>query len=160
MFFLGGRYPGKDEITEVYESLARLRADEKAVDISTLRESASGVPPKKARVILSAMKDMKLVRELRGAKFKLLKTGLSGEELERLAGQYEEKSGKDRRKLEQMMLYAQSGSCRWKVLLEYFGDESREPGGEQCGVCDNCVSPPEEQIQPPRPSHSLGWLDL
>ncbi|HYP27050.1 MAG TPA: ATP-dependent DNA helicase RecQ [Blastocatellia bacterium] len=160
MFFLGGRYPGKDEIAEVYESLARLRADEKAVDLSTLRESASGVPPKKARVILSAMKDMELVRELRGAKFKLLKTGLSGEELERLAGQYEEKGGKDRRKLEQMMLYAQSGSCRWKVLLEYFGDESGGQDGERCGACDNCVSPPEEQIPPPRPSHSLGWLDL
>jgi ATP-dependent DNA helicase RecQ len=34
-----------------------------------------------------------------------------------------------------MVFYAQTGYCRWRVLVEYFG-ESLE--GERCGRCDNC----------------------
>jgi ATP-dependent DNA helicase RecQ len=46
----------------------------------------------------------------------------------------------DREKLERMIGYAQSGFCRWKLLLDYFGDPV--PGFERCGRCDNCLSPP------------------
>jgi ATP-dependent DNA helicase RecQ len=40
-----------------------------------------------------------------------------------------------------MVSYAVSGFCRWKVLLDYFGDDV--PGFEQCCRCDNCLNPPE-----------------
>ncbi|MYM28518.1 RecQ family ATP-dependent DNA helicase [Duganella sp. CY15W] len=46
----------------------------------------------------------------------------------------------DREKLERMIGYAQSGFCRWKLLLDYFGDPL--PGFERCCRCDNCLSPP------------------
>ncbi|MNM90364.1 hypothetical protein D3C81_1026230 [compost metagenome] len=38
-----------------------------------------------------------------------------------------------------MVAYAQSGLCRWKLLLDYFGD-----AGDfgRCCTCDNCLSPP------------------
>ena len=39
-----------------------------------------------------------------------------------------------------MVSYAQSARCRWKLLLDYFGDDTA--GIERCGVCDNCKSPP------------------
>jgi len=43
-----------------------------------------------------------------------------------------------RAQLEQMLHYAESGDCRRRFLLEYFG----EPFGEaNCGACDNCLSP-------------------
>jgi ATP-dependent DNA helicase RecQ len=50
-----------------------------------------------------------------------------------------------------MTMYAQSGSCRWKLLLEYFGEAD---GFERCGSCDNCVDPSELRHQPP--SHRGG----
>jgi len=52
----------------------------------------------------------------------------------------DEKHELDREKLERMIGYAQSGFCRWKLLLDYFGDPV--PGFKTCCRCDNCLSPP------------------
>jgi len=49
----------------------------------------------------------------------------------------------DRAKLERMIQYAQSAACRWKILLDYFDEGA---GFEQCGTCDNCVTPMEARI--------------
>jgi len=38
--------------------------------------------------------------------------------------------------LERMVFYAQTGRCRWRVLLDHFGESLDENG---CGTCDNCV---------------------
>jgi ATP-dependent DNA helicase RecQ len=35
-----------------------------------------------------------------------------------------------------MVFYGQTGHCRWKVLLENFGEAE---GFGSCGTCDNCV---------------------
>ena len=43
-----------------------------------------------------------------------------------------------------MVAYAVSGFCRWKLLLDYFGEAA---GFERCGVCDNCVTPLEERLR-------------
>ncbi len=45
-----------------------------------------------------------------------------------------------RAQLEQMVQYAENGACRRRELLQYFGEEY---GEENCGGCDNCVSPRE-----------------
>jgi len=45
-----------------------------------------------------------------------------------------------RTQLEQMVHYAENGSCRRRELLHYFG-ETYAP--EDCGACDNCLSPRE-----------------
>ncbi|MFL6216037.1 MAG: RecQ family ATP-dependent DNA helicase, partial [Blastocatellia bacterium] len=146
MFFMGGRYPKPSDIQAVYTALERLRADERAAKLALIQESASEVAKSKVRVILSAMKEMKLVRESRGAQYRLIKTGLSSAELETIAAQYEAKAEKDRDKLEQMMHYAQSAGCRWKLLLDYFGEGE---GVAPCGHCDNCLHPPDAEIAPP-----------
>ena len=52
----------------------------------------------------------------------------------------------EREKLERMIAYAQSGSCRWKLLLDYFAEGD---GFDRCGDCDNCRQPPEERFSPP-----------
>jgi ATP-dependent DNA helicase RecQ len=38
-----------------------------------------------------------------------------------------------------MVFYAQTGLCRWRVLLEYF-DQEPPFEGEHCGHCDNCLN--------------------
>ena len=43
-----------------------------------------------------------------------------------------------RAQLEQMLHYAEAACCRREFLLGYFGEKS---GEENCGGCDNCLSP-------------------
>jgi ATP-dependent DNA helicase RecQ len=146
MFFMGGRYPKPSDIQAVYMALGRLRADERAAKLALIQESAGEVAKSKVRVILSAMKEMNLAREARGAQYRLLKTGLSEAELAAIAARYEARAERDREKLEQMMHYAQSADCRWQLLLDYFGEGA---GFEPCGHCDNCLHPPADEIAPP-----------
>jgi ATP-dependent DNA helicase RecQ len=43
-----------------------------------------------------------------------------------------------REQLNQIVHYAESGGCRRRALLEYFGETFAD---ENCGGCDNCLSP-------------------
>ncbi len=45
-----------------------------------------------------------------------------------------------RQLIAETMAYAESGECRRKTLLNYFGEEYKEAN---CGCCDNCVTPRE-----------------
>lgn len=142
-FFLGGKHPKFDDILAVYQAMEMLGAFEKAVALPALQEHANTVADGKVRVALSLLKELKLVKELRSSQFRLLRTDLKYAELEELARLSEEKTEKDKEKLERMMQYGQSAMCRWRLLHDYFGEEMEE---ERCGTCDNCVHPLEEQI--------------
>lgn len=48
----------------------------------------------------------------------------------------ETRTAQARRRLEQMVFYAQTGLCRWRVMLEAFDEAA---GFERCHRCDNCV---------------------
>jgi ATP-dependent DNA helicase RecQ len=43
-----------------------------------------------------------------------------------------------RRKLEELIEFCESSSCRVRMLLRYFGEELSAPS---CGTCDNCLEP-------------------
>ncbi|MBP5565891.1 MAG: RecQ family ATP-dependent DNA helicase, partial [Bacteroidales bacterium] len=43
-----------------------------------------------------------------------------------------------RQLLNEVVAYAESGQCRRKLLLNYFGEEYEQ---ENCGACDNCLHP-------------------
>jgi ATP-dependent DNA helicase RecQ len=45
-----------------------------------------------------------------------------------------------REQLRQISQYAESSGCRRRELLRYFGEEF---GDENCGACDNCLTPPD-----------------
>ena len=42
-----------------------------------------------------------------------------------------------RSKVEVLAAYARGTQCRWKMILEYFGEAVEL--GDECGACDNCV---------------------
>jgi RecQ family ATP-dependent DNA helicase len=42
-----------------------------------------------------------------------------------------------RSKVELLAAYARGTQCRWKMILEYFGEAMEL--GDECGACDNCV---------------------
>lgn len=142
-FFLGGKHPKFDDILAVYQILETLNAAETPVELATVNDQANTVSDSKVRVVLSLLKEMKVVKELRGLKFRLLKADVTQPELQYLARMSEEKVNKDKEKLERMMQYGQSARCRWRLLHDYFGEAMEE---ERCGNCDNCVHPLAEQV--------------
>ena len=142
-FFLGGKHPKFDDILSVHQALETLGAAETPVTLLAVQEHANTVADAKVRVVLSLLKEFKVVKELRGGGFRLLRTEVKRAELEVLARLSEEKVEKDKEKLERMMQYGQSAMCRWRLLHDYFGEAMEVEG---CGTCDNCVHPLEEQL--------------
>jgi ATP-dependent DNA helicase RecQ len=142
-FFLGGKHPKFNDILAVYQALETL---ESPVALSTLQEHVNTASDGKVRIILALLKELKIVRELRGSKFRLLRVDVKQRELEELTRLSEEKVEKDKEKLERMMQYGQSAMCRWQLLHDYFGEAMEL---ERCGKCDNCIHPLEEQIALP-----------
>jgi ATP-dependent DNA helicase RecQ len=151
-FFLGGRYPGFNDVLAVYRGLEAAATNGARPSLSDVRGTVPGLAASKVRVALNMLKEAGIVHEARGAHFELRRLEVSGEELETLAKQYEERGQADRARLERMIQYAQSALCRWKILLEYFGEGVE---WERCGNCDTCLQPVETIVAPPKASGEL-----
>jgi ATP-dependent DNA helicase RecQ len=63
--------------------------------------------------------------------------------LAELAKSYIVRSQADYEKLERMIFYAQTGLCRWRVLLDYFGDTATF---DRCTFCDTCKHAAEQAV--------------
>ena len=146
IYFMSGRYPRAEDIRSVYDALERLGAADTPVALAALKSAAESVAATKVRVIVSLLKDLGIVKETRGAHLRLLKSGVSGGNLAAMADEYRTRQSSDRAKLERMMAYGQSATCRWAFLLNYFGEATDDM---RCGTCDNCRHPLEEQVSPP-----------
>jgi ATP-dependent DNA helicase RecQ len=132
-FFLAGRYPTFDAIASVHRAMEQLRADSEPVTLEALQKTAEDVPKSKVRVVLAAMRDLDLVRQEDG-RFALL-SAMKDHDLEAISKAYEERQRADRERLERMVLYAQTALCRWRVLLDYFGESV---DWDNCTACDTC----------------------
>jgi ATP-dependent DNA helicase RecQ len=137
LFFMGGRYPGFDQIAAVHRALEHAGARRTATPLATVQEMAAGVAKTKVRVVLALMKEMGVAREQRGARYTLSRD-VDEAALSEMSRQYEERHDNDLKKLERMQMYAQTALCRWKQLLDYFGEQ---PEWERCDHCDNCERP-------------------
>jgi ATP-dependent DNA helicase RecQ len=142
LYFMGGRYPAVEAVRQVYDSLHRLGAAERAVRADEVIE-ATGLARTKVRVVLALFRDLGLTAARRGGGVQLGERNISGGRLEALAAQYQARQTSDREKLDAMMRYGQSAGCRWRYVLEYFGEEAE---WERCGTCDVCRHPLEDQI--------------
>jgi ATP-dependent DNA helicase RecQ len=149
-FFLGGRYPTPEQTRAVAEALvavtggniAKVDDDGDPVDpddpvfvtVKDIAEKADA-PAKKARVVLSFLKEVGFAAEAPGAKFAPLATEPpSIDALARAASRYEQKRAQDRARLASMLRYSQSHLCRTRLLVTYFGYLD----SPACGNCDNC----------------------
>jgi ATP-dependent DNA helicase RecQ len=145
-FFMGGKYPNAEDILAVRDALTALNGAGEAVPLAALQAHAATTAKSKLRSVLTVMKDGGMVRELRGSRFKLAPGSAEGARLEDIARAYAERKDGDKAKLERMIAYAQSAMCRWKLLLDYFGETDAL---DRCGECDNCRHPLEHQHAPP-----------
>ncbi|MEZ4359650.1 MAG: ATP-dependent DNA helicase RecQ [Kofleriaceae bacterium] len=153
-FFLGGRYPTPEQTRSVAEALIRLaRAprpdavpDDDFVALKDVVEHAD-VPAKKARVVLSFLKEVGFAAEAPGQRFAPRASEPPNlEDLARAASRYEQKRAQDRARLAAMLRYAQSHLCRTRLLVTYFGYTD----APACGLCDNCqraVKAPPEPVR-------------
>jgi ATP-dependent DNA helicase RecQ len=136
-FFLGGRYPTPEQTRSVAEALIELYGAEPRPQ--TLKEIAerSETPGKKARVVLSFLKDAGYAEEIEGSQFvPTTESPPNLEELAEAAQRYEQKRAQDQARLQAMLRYAKSHLCRNRLLLTYFG--YGDDAEISCGSCDNC----------------------
>ena len=145
-FFLGGRYPTPEQTRAVAEALvastggrvASAETDEHDEVFQSVKDIAerADAPAKKARVVLSFLKEVGFALEAPGARFAPLAIEPpSIDNLARAASRYEQKRAQDRARLAAMLRYAQSHLCRTRLLVTYFGYTD----APACGSCDNCV---------------------
>ncbi len=132
-YFLGGKYPRREQSQRVYDIAQQLASDDKPGITVAQLVAASGLPERKVKTVISQMAGAGIL-ERRAGKIKCIRKFASTEEMVTFLTQYEQRYSSDRERLHQMMLYAETTFCRMRFLREYFVEES----GEDCGHCDNC----------------------
>jgi ATP-dependent DNA helicase RecQ len=144
-FFLGGRYPKFDAIVAVYRALEQLEAHSAGATLAAIEAAVTRVARTRVRVVLTAMQDLAMLTEADG-RFWLERKQLGASDFDAISDAYAARNEADRERLERMVMYAQTALCRWKVLLEYFGEAV---DWTNCGVCDACVRGEASPAAPP-----------
>ena len=134
-FFLAKRYPSAQDLQAVHTVLGAAPAP---VSLDEVAQTLHGITRNRVSVALQLLRDGGLASMNRARAWSLKKGADAGDDrFTALAAGYEDKAERDREALERMVFYAQTGFCRWRVLLEYFDEPL--PDGERCGQCDNCL---------------------
>jgi ATP-dependent DNA helicase RecQ len=131
-FFQGGRHPSGEDLVNAHHALKRFGEEPPTFD--QLLES-SPLPRTKLKAALNLFRGRQIVKEDLTGRLLLLRDDMDRDNLTRLARSYEEKDERDRMNLQRLIDYATTRSCRWAVILDYFGDDVP---ADACGLCDNC----------------------
>ena len=159
-FLQAGRYPTADDIAACIDALA---AAQSAVLLADLLNTVP-VTRTKAKVIVELLKDAGMLRQTRDRRLIGIASRLDRDAAPQLSTTYRERAQRDRAELEHIAFYARTGFCRWKVLLEHFGDPHEL---DSCGHCDNCLHPPAQRAErrpgrvakPPPPRSKTPYRD-
>jgi superfamily II DNA helicase RecQ len=112
-----------------------------ADDLPTLPdlEAISPLPTTRLKLAMSLLRARSVVKEDLSGHYHLLQPGLSHADFARFVREYEDLDHRDQLKLQRIVEYAESRTCRWNYLLEHFGGQ--DAISEACGHCDQCRSP-------------------
>ncbi|MDM0078628.1 RecQ family ATP-dependent DNA helicase [Variovorax sp. J2P1-59] len=133
-FFLAGRYPDAKELDEVYAGLRSQPPDGAGWTLQTLQGKLRA-PRNKIQVALTLLRQRRIVRQSADGRLAVLRPAVSPEALASMLDHYREKREQDQATLEGMVFYAQTGLCRWQVLLTHL--QGGDPA-TRCTTCDNC----------------------
>jgi ATP-dependent DNA helicase RecQ len=134
-FFLAGRYPSLEDLDAVHRALLQELPDGTRWTVDSLQERV-GLARSKLQVVLALLVRERVATKHRDGSIRLARERVGDVVLDSLLAAYRERRESDRAMLEGMVFYGQSGYCRWKVLLQHFGEAD---GFTACGRCDNCV---------------------
>ena len=133
-FFMAGRYPGEEDASAIVQALQDTPVEGGAWTLPLLQAKV-GRPKSKLQVALGLLRKDRIVLQARDGTLKLAAKGATGQRMRELTEGYGKKRDLDREALERMVFYAQTGQCRWHVLLEHLEGEVEF---ERCERCDNC----------------------
>jgi ATP-dependent DNA helicase RecQ len=134
-FFLVGRYPTEEDAIAIHRCLGEPAPDGSAWTLPLLQGRLAR-PRGKLQVALGLMRRKGLVvQDAEGSIALASRTREANGVLHDLMSAYETKRAQDREALQQMVEYAQTGLCRWRVLLDELDEGAPF---ERCGHCDNC----------------------
>jgi ATP-dependent DNA helicase RecQ len=131
---MAGRYPGEDDAAAIVQALREPREDGEPWTLPLL-QARLGRPKTKVQVALGLLRKDRIVTQSRDGTLRLQGRSTSGERMRELTEGYGRKRDLDREALERMVFYAQTGQCRWHVLLDHLEDGAPF---ERCEHCDNC----------------------
>jgi ATP-dependent DNA helicase RecQ len=134
-YFLGSKYPRRDEAQRLYQALQQSAHDPNGVTLRTL-SADSGLTERRTKVLVAQL-EMLGIFERRRRRLHQRRHFADNAELERFLGEYEQRQAAERERLDAMMQYAQSTLCRMRYLRNYLGDQT----DADCGRCDNCRQP-------------------
>ena len=132
-FFMAGRYPTHGDFATLIAGLRSVDSA-RALTLTELRAAVPAISTAKLRVMLTVLKQEGRIRERRGPRYEV-RPQLFTEPFENFARHYEERRERDRSKLEQMVVFAQTSLCRTRLMLEALGEDV---AWSECGTCDNC----------------------
>jgi ATP-dependent DNA helicase RecQ len=134
-FFMAGRYPDEDDAAAVVQALQQDPPEGAGAWTLQLLQARVARPRSKVQVALGLLRKDKIVAQARDGTLRLLQKAADGARIRALTASYGRKRDLDREALERMVFYAQTGQCRWRVLLDHL--EGGSPL-ERCNHCDNC----------------------
>jgi ATP-dependent DNA helicase RecQ len=153
-FFLAGRYPKPSDLQSVYQAIAEGthhddeedRSDESSDQAQTADAIATEaeVGKRRTQVILHLLQEADLIYKAGNSYFLTEDSAPTEEALELLLKTYIDRAADDKKRLDEMMHYAQTANCRTQIIRGYFG----EPEGEPCLRCDNCARAHEVEHHP------------
>jgi len=152
-YFFDQQYPTRAQVRQVSEALQAWHSTGRPVSLRDLALSAH-VPQTRTAVVLRLLQDLHFATVASKGQSTLTEEPLSMEIVERAAAIYDIQRIHDRRKLDEIVAYANTQDCRARFLRQYFG----EVDPPRCEVCDNDrrakgiveEPPPEEKKKPGR----------
>jgi ATP-dependent DNA helicase RecQ len=133
-FFLAGRYPTADDALGIVEALKDAAPGGGEWTLALLQGRLAR-PRNKLQVALGLLRRRGFVTVDADGAVRLAGRELTRAQLESVTHEYAQRRGLDREGLERMVFYAQTGQCRWHLLLGHLDGEAPF---ERCGHCDNC----------------------
>jgi ATP-dependent DNA helicase RecQ len=132
-FFQSRRYPDAEDLVNAHHALKRIAEDlPKLEDVQAI----CPLPKSRLKLALSLLRCKGVVKEDLSGHLHLLQPDLTRHDMARLVRDYEQRDARDQLKIQRMVEYAETRACRWRQLLDYFGDEDAEE--TVCGQCDRC----------------------
>jgi ATP-dependent DNA helicase RecQ len=133
-YFLGGKYPRREESLRMYAVVRAIAAERGARPIPLkLLAEASELGRNRVKVLVAQLAGAGVLE--RGPRGVRLVREFSDEaELSEYLSAYEQRHLSDRQRIDAMMRYGSTTECRWHFLSAHLEDATVEP----CARCDNC----------------------